>query len=182
MRLPVIVIAATIVLTSLVSAGPAQAEEGTKKESGGQPQPGAESLPDAPVLMVVQSPPAPAATAPKISIWRQRWDYDTHHISNREVLASKSYWAFVGTDLFASSFDAEMSKHQGRCVEGGEGLSPHPTRWQLYQHNLPENAAVILVGFVATKIKMPRWLMFTGDIYPVQSHLRAGLKWYQDCW
>src|SRR5208337_1484932 len=55
MRLPVIVIAATIVLTSLVSAVPAQAEEGTKKESGGQPQPGAENLPDAPVLMVVQS-------------------------------------------------------------------------------------------------------------------------------
>jgi hypothetical protein len=61
-------------------------------------------------------------------------------------------------------------------IEGGEGLSPHPTRWQLYEHNLPENAVVIIMGFVETKIKMPAWLMFTNVAYPLQYHLRGGLK------
>jgi hypothetical protein len=137
----------------------------------------AQSLPDAP------TPPL-TATEPKMSIWHQNWydHYAAHHLSSRQVFTNKSYWAFIGTDVLASSFDAEMSHHQGRCVEGGEGLPRHPTRWQLYQHNLPENVAVIVAGFVETKVKMPHWLMFTGDVYPAQAHLRAGLRWYQDCW
>jgi hypothetical protein len=136
--------------------------------------------------LVAPIPEAPKPAEPvaplKYSIWHQDWDYETHHISNREVLTSKKYWSFVGTDLLASSFDAEMSKHQGRCVEGAHGLPPNPTRSQLYRHNLPENIVVIAWGFLETKLKMPAWLMFTGDVYPVQSHLRAGIRWYQDCW
>jgi hypothetical protein len=137
----------------------------------------AQNLPDAPSQAL-------ATSAQKISIWHQNWYdyYATHHRTAHQVFTNKSYWAFVGTDVLASSFDAEMSHHQGRCVEGGEGLPIHPTRWQLYEHNLPENVAVIVAGFIETKAKMPRWLMFTGDIYPAQAHLRAGLRWYQDCW
>jgi hypothetical protein len=142
----------------------------------------AQVLPDAPLPNVpasnFHSAVAPAARCGR---W-QCWDYRTHHISNREVFNSKKFWGFAATDVLASSFDAEMSHHQGRCLEGGEGLSPHPTRWQLYEHNLPENAAAIVVGFVETKLKMPTWLMFTNVGYPLQSHLRAGLKWEQNCW
>jgi len=178
MRLPVIVIAATIVLSCLHPS--ARAQEGDEKKGIViQPLSEAQDLPDAPIRAAQNSP-----ADPKTSIWHQSWYeyYATHHRSNREVLSNKSFWAFVGTDVLASSFDAEMSRHQGRCVEGGEGLPLHPTRWQLYKHNLPENAAAIAVGFFETKAKMPRWLMFTGDILPVEAHLRAGLKWYQQCW
>ena len=180
MRLPVFV-AATIVLSCLHPSARAQ-EEDAKKGSVTQPLSEVQDLPDAPIRAAL-STPAPAATDPITSIWHQNWYeyYAAHHRSNREVLSTKSFWAFVGTDLLASSFDAEMSRHQGRCVEGAEGLPLHPTRWQLYRHNLPENAAVILVGFLETKARMPRWLMFTGDVYPIQAHLRAGLKWRQ-CW
>jgi hypothetical protein len=182
MRLSIIVIGAAFFLTSLSLAGHAQEE--AMKETASQPQPGAQSLPDAPMsnMQIVQ---AQTATGQRISIWRQQWDYGKYHISNREVLANKSYLLFVTADVLVDTFDAEMS-HEGfahhRCVEGAQGLPPIASRWSLYGNNIPEEAAVIVVGFVETKIKMPRWLIFTGDVYPVESHLRAGLKWYQDCW
>jgi hypothetical protein len=179
MRLPLIFLAALVTLINSLTV--AVAQEQLTLTSTNQPSNEISVVPNAPAPQTpITSTSSPAA--PHVSIWHQRWDYETHHISNREVLGSKSYWAFVGADALASSFDAEMSKHQGRCVEGADGLPPHPTRWQLYEHNLPENAAVIAVGFLETKIKMPRWLMFTGDVYPVQAHLRAGLQWYQNCW
>lgn len=113
------------------------------------------------------------------------WPYPPRTITNREVFQSKAFWATWLGDLAISSFDAEMSKagqSHHRCVEGGEGLSRHPTRRQLYLNNWQENAAVGVVTFIWLKVKGPKYVLpaFLGR--PAYVHLKAGLSWYQDCW
>jgi hypothetical protein len=107
------------------------------------------------------------------------------HRSNWETLKNKSLWTYAAADILAGAFDAEMS-HAGyahhRCVEGGDGLPRQASRAQLYRHDLPENVAVLAFGYLGTRLKMPRWLLFTTEAYPVQNHIRAGLQWRQDCW
>jgi hypothetical protein len=109
----------------------------------------------------------------------------TGYRPNRRLFTNKSYWTYVAADVFAGAFDSEMS-HEGyahhRCVEGGEGLPTFASRARLYTHNLPEEGALIALGLVATKIRMPRWLLFATEAYPLQAHIRAGLKWREDCW
>lgn len=111
---------------------------------------------------------------------RRLWS-DVKFRTNQETLHNKSMWAFDGILVASEAFKAEMSTHQGVCVEGGEGLPPHPTRWQLYRANLPEEAFGITWAFFVTKVKMPRWLMFSVEVYPVQSDIRNGLAW-RNCW
>jgi hypothetical protein len=137
-----------------------------------------------PVAPLPVAPQTEAPAAP-INIWHRKWNYDAVAISNREVFRSKSYWGFVAADLAAGAFDSEMS-HEGyahhRCVEGGDGLPPYASRWQHYQHNLPEEALVVGVGYFWTKIKGPKWVMPGLIAYPVEAHIRAGLAWEQNCW
>src|SRR5271170_7918930 len=73
----------------------------------------------------VAQKPAPAARCGPWKCW------DNPSRPNGEVLRDRSYHFFVAADVLAASFDAEMSHHQGSCVEGG-GLPPHPTRSELY--------------------------------------------------
>jgi len=132
-------------------------------------------LPDAPSAS--RNPKEVEASKPR------RWS-DVKFRSNRETLGNRSMWAFDGILVLSETFKAEMSTHQGVCVEGGGGvvsLPPHPTRWQLYKANLPEEGFGIAWAFIATKVKMPRWLMFAVEVYPVQYDIRDGLAW-RNCW
>lgn len=119
--------------------------------------------------------PHPSARCGPFACW------NSPAVSNRDIFKSKSYWAFIGTDFLAASFDAEMSHHQGHCVEGSAGLPLHPTRAELYRHNLPEEGAVILFGYIWIRAKGPKWVLPLVLGYPVQAHVRAGLNW-RNCW
>ncbi|MGA2426618.1 MAG: hypothetical protein ABSG07_21665 [Terriglobales bacterium] len=138
-------------------------------------------LPNAP--SVVQPPASPARCGP----WKC-WDYPSQ--SNRRVLASKGYRAYLLTDAAVQAFDDILTKngiaHQDHkpvrtCVEKNVH-PPSPTGGQLVKSGIPEFAAVAAFGFFATKLKMPAWLMFTTETYPVQAHLRDGIEWAENCW
>ena len=135
-------------------------------------------LPDAP--SVAQTPASAARCGP----W-SCWNVAEHSRPWSEVVKNKTMWTAIGIDLAAGAFDVEMS-HEGyahhRCVEGGEGLPPHASRAQLYKHNVGEQVFVIAYDLMATKIKMPRWLLYGMDVYPIEAHMRAGLRWYENCW
>jgi hypothetical protein len=183
MRLPIFTIIATGVLfVTVPNLVFTQDREKDVKDTQIQAQLEVQKLPDAPMPLMVA--PAPALADPTGSIWHQNFYryYAIHHRSNREVLHNKTFYMFATTDILVSSFDAEMSRHQGHCTEGAPGLGPHPTRWGLYSNNLPENAAAILFGFIATKSRMPTWLMFPTLAYPVAVHVRGGLSWWENCW
>jgi hypothetical protein len=125
-----------------------------------------QSLPDAP------------KPQPKCGPW-SCWENRQADLTTKQVFRTKSFYAMVFTDLAASSFDAEMSHaYNGHpCVEGNHDLPLHPTRWELYKENIPENAAVIVTAFVFTKVHVPKWLDWAALAYPVQLHLRAGIGW-----
>lgn len=134
-------------------------------------------IPDAPSALSDRNPAEVAySQEQKCGSWKC-WNYP--NVPTKQVFKSKAYWAFVGTDLSASTFDASMSyKYQGgNCVEGGEGLGLRPSFGALMRHNLPENAAAAIVGFVWIKVKGPKWVMPLMLAAPVEEHIRAGLAW-----
>ena len=128
----------------------------------------AQELPDTP--SAVQPP------ATKCGPWNC---YQLQTIPTKDVFKSKAYWTFVGIDFAVSTFDAAMSyQYQGgNCVEGGDRLGTRPSLGALMRHNLPENAATAVVGFIWIKVKGPKWVMPMMLAYPAQDHLRAGLAW-----
>jgi hypothetical protein len=148
-----------------------------------------QTLPDAPSQSVrADTAPVPAATCGRFhwSCWR-----DVQRLSTAETFRNHSYQWYVIADGASIVWDAENT-HAGLartyphtaipyCTEGSQFLPAHPSRGQLYAIDIPEFAAVSIFGFVATKTKMPRWLMFGTDAYPVQVHFRAGLRWLEDC-
>lgn len=145
------------------------------------------AFPDAPTLQHCENcrivPLSPT------SLWSTPWN--PKPISNRDVITNKTYWSYIATDVLAGAFDAEMT-HEGTahqdhkthrtCVEGNHNLPLYPSRWQSYRINIPEQAGVVAFGFLATKLKMPKWILFATIAYPVQAHIRDGLGWYEDCW
>lgn len=176
MRFP---LATTVLLFINLAITGAGATQSTSAES--RPTPYLSSLPDAPSAAILNRDyHAPSGEKHPAVLW----DGEISR-SNREVFKNKPYLFTVLTDVASGVFDAEMS-HEGyahhRCIEGGEGLGRYATRGALYRNNLPEQLFVIGYGFIATKAKMPSWLMPVPVIYAVQSHLRAGLQWWQNCW
>lgn len=126
-------------------------------------------LPDAP-----DPQPAPAKQ-------RRQWS-DVKFRSNGETLSNKSMWLFDFAAIAPGLLDAEVS-HAGlahhKCAEAHHLNS----RWQLYRNNLPEWGVELAIGFLGTKVKMPRWLMFSVAAYPIEAHGRATARWLDGpCW
>jgi hypothetical protein len=120
--------------------------------------------------------------------WRP-WTYP--NVPNHDVFHNWAYRTYVLADLSAIIFDQEMSKegeaHQDHklhryCVEGNTEAGPLPSRWDLYRTAIPEFTAVTLFGYIATKVKMPSWVLFSTEAYSIQVHVRGGLGWYESCW
>src|SRR5207302_224074 len=113
---------------------------------------------------LAQKPPdAPSAAQPpvKLSLWHQNWYayYATHHLTNRQVLSSKAFWATFLGDVAISSFDAEMS-HAGLAHSGCRyEANGNTSRAELYRYNVPENLAVAVVAFVWVKAKGPKYVL-----------------------
>jgi hypothetical protein len=138
-----------------------------------------------------QEPPdAPTPQPPPIH-WYQRKCCAT--IPTSQVFRSKALYTYLFVGASAMAFDNIMTKngiaHQdhragGRnCVEGNKAFSgPDPSGREMLRIDAPEFAAEAIFATVATKIRMPKWMMFLTLAYPVTVHLEGGFGWYDNCW
>lgn len=121
-------------------------------------------------------PDAPDPQPPPHSL-----DQNVKFLTNWQTLRSKTLWAYYGVAILPGVLDAEVS-HAGlahhHCSEA-HGLN---SRGQLYENNAMEWGAEIIFGFVATKIKMPKWMLFPTAAAPVAIHGRATAGWLENCW
>jgi hypothetical protein len=142
------------------------------------------NLPDAP--STVQPPPAfgHAKAEKKESSWTYLHDGTTKARTNKEVAQVKSMWVIDGVFMASQIFDAEMT-HEGlahhRCVERNV-KPPYPNRYDLYRADLLATVMELGLNAFSTKAKMPGWLPLVWTTYPVESHIRGGLNWYEHCW
>ena len=136
-------------------------------------------------IAIAQLPDAPSTVQPPVhkSSWRDPWV--AHTKSNWDTLRDKSFLWTSFAEFAGGAYDAEIT-HAGlahhQCVEGNPNLGPHPSRASLYEHNIPEQLAMLGFGFVVTKAGLPKWLYPGVVAYPVSYHLYEGSGWLTNCW
>lgn len=104
---------------------------------------------------------------------------------SRPVFTNKTYIVTVIADVGSGLFDTGMT-HQGvahhRCLEGNINDGPHPSMGHWFAVTCLSGVGFAGLGLLFTKLSLSRWMVAGLAPYSMQVHIRAGIRWGENCW